>query len=90
MGLRFRRSIRLARGMRINLSKSAPSLSVGRPGVTVNINAQGTRTTVGLPGSGLSYLTNRMRWAQGSAPRTLVGAAIALACLATLLLALMR
>jgi hypothetical protein len=79
--------------MRINLSKSLPSLSVGRPGATLNTNAHGFRTTVGAPGSGLSYSTNRMRWVQairGSAARTLVGATITVAILATLLFALMR
>jgi hypothetical protein len=93
VGLRFRRSIRLAPGMRINLSKSLPSLSFGRSGATLNTNAHGIRTTVGVPGSGLSYSTNRMRWRQavrGSAVRTLAEATIALAILDTLFLALLR
>ena len=55
MPLRFRRSIRLGRGLRINLSKSGASLSVGRRGATVNLGKRGVKTTVGLPGSGISY-----------------------------------
>jgi hypothetical protein len=55
MGFRFRRSIRLLPGMRINLSKSGPSLSVGRRGATMNFGSKGTKMTVGLPGSGMSY-----------------------------------
>jgi hypothetical protein len=57
MGFRFRRSIRLAPGLRINLSKSGGSLSVGRRGATLNFSGRGTKATVGLPGSGLSYST---------------------------------
>lgn len=57
MGFRVRRSIRLGKGLRVNLSKSGASLSIGRPGATVNFGPKGKRTTVGLPGSGLSYST---------------------------------
>jgi hypothetical protein len=57
MGFRFRRTIRLAPGIRVNLSKSGASLSLGRRGATLNFNGRGTKATVGLPGSGLSYST---------------------------------
>lgn len=57
MAFRFRRSIRLAPGLRINLSKSGPSLSIGRSGLTHTIGPRGRRTTVGLPGTGISYST---------------------------------
>jgi hypothetical protein len=55
MGFRFRRSVRLAPGIRINLSKNGASLSLGRRGATLNFSGRGTKATVGLPGSGLSY-----------------------------------
>ena len=55
MPLRFHRSIRLARGLRVNLSKTGASLSVGRPGATVNLSRRGARGTVGLPGTGVSW-----------------------------------
>jgi hypothetical protein len=55
MGFRFRRSLRLAPGVRINLSKTGASLSLGRRGATLNFSGRGTTATVGLPGSGLSY-----------------------------------
>jgi hypothetical protein len=55
MGFRHRSSIRLGRGLRINLSKSGASLSVGGRGATLNLGRRGVRTTVGLPGSGISY-----------------------------------
>src|SRR5258708_568629 len=55
MGWRYRSSIRLARGLRFNLSKSGASLSVGHRGAAVNLGRRGIRGTVGLPGSGISY-----------------------------------
>ncbi|TPG14720.1 DUF4236 domain-containing protein [Sphingomonas koreensis] len=57
MGFRFRRSIKIAPGVRLNLSKGGVSTSVGRRGATVNLSKRGTKTTVGLPGTGLSYTT---------------------------------
>jgi hypothetical protein len=55
MGLRFRRSIRLMPGVRVNLGLTRASLSLGRRGLTYNIGTKGSRITVGLPGSGISY-----------------------------------
>jgi hypothetical protein len=55
MGLRFSRSIRIAPGVRLNLSRSGLSLSVGARGASVNVGRRGVRTTVGMPGTGLSY-----------------------------------
>ncbi len=55
MGFRFRRSIRLGKGLRINISKSGTSLSVGHRGATVNFGPKGERVTLALPGTGISY-----------------------------------
>lgn len=55
MGLRLRKALRILPGVRINLSKSGASLSVGGKGLTMNIGRKGVRKTVGLPGSGVSY-----------------------------------
>ena len=52
---RFRRSFRIAPGVRVNLSKSGLSTSIGRSGATVNVRGDRVRGTVGIPGSGLSY-----------------------------------
>lgn len=56
LGLRFHRSFRLFPGVRLNLSKSGPSASFGAPGATFNVGPRGTRSTVGIPGTGLSYV----------------------------------
>jgi hypothetical protein len=55
MGFRFRRSFRLLPGIRLNLSKSGISASLGIRGAHVTVGSRGTTTSVGLPGTGLSY-----------------------------------
>ena len=55
MGIRFRKSVKIAPGIRVNFGKKGSSISLGGRGATVNINKNGTRTTVGIPGTGLSY-----------------------------------
>src|SRR5690348_10729595 len=57
MGLRFNRRIPLIPGLRVNLSKTGASLSLGHAGGWLTIGPRGTRATAGLPGSGLSYST---------------------------------
>ena len=52
MAFRFQRRIKIAPGVRLNLSKNGISTSAGIPGLTVN--SRGT-VTAGLPGTGLSY-----------------------------------
>lgn len=60
MGWRFRRSLRLGRGLRLNLGKRSASVSLGGRGLHTTFGGpQGRRTTIGLPGSGLSYTTTR-------------------------------
>ena len=58
MGLRFRRSIKLVPGVRLNIGLRRASLSIGGKGFTYNLGSNGSRVTVGIPGSGLSYSTN--------------------------------
>jgi hypothetical protein len=55
MGFRFRKSIKVAPGVRLNLSKSGTSWSIGRKGAMMNLKGRRTRITLGLPGTGLSY-----------------------------------
>jgi len=61
MGFRFRKSIKIAPGLKINLGKTGASLSVGGQGATVNVSKRGTRTTLGIPGTGLSYSKKQPR-----------------------------
>src|SRR5688572_15020013 len=56
--LRFSKRIKIAPGVHLNLSKTGTSVSVGRPGATINFGGvKGTRATIGLPGTGVSYTT---------------------------------
>jgi len=60
MPIRFRKSVTLFPGVRLNFSKSGVSLSVGKKGgFTLNFSKRGVRQTTDLPGEGLyhtSYL----------------------------------
>jgi hypothetical protein len=60
MGFRFRKRIRLAKGLYINLSKKGGSLSVGGRGASMNVSKRGVRDTFSVPGTGLSYQTKRV------------------------------
>ena len=54
--LRFRRSLKLAPGIRLNFNKRSIGISAGVRGARYSINSDGRRTrSVGLPGTGLSY-----------------------------------
>lgn len=58
MGLRFRKSKKIAPSVRFNISKSGFGLSAGPRGAKVSVNSKGRVTwTIGIPGSGLSYST---------------------------------
>ena len=65
MGFRFQRRIRILPGLRINVSKSGVSESIGGRGGWLTIGPRGTRTTVGIPGTGLSYTEQQKRGAVG-------------------------
>lgn len=54
-GLRFQKRISILPGVRINLSKSGASASVGPRGADVNIGSHGVTTNAGIPGTGVSY-----------------------------------
>ena len=66
MGFRFRKRIRIAPGVNINISKSGVSTSIGGKGATVNIGKKGIRSTVGIPGSGMSYTSQLAKFKSGS------------------------
>ena len=65
MRFRFRKRLKLLPGISLNFSKSGiPSLSIGPKGASVNIplgRSGGTRTTLGLPGTGLSWTEEKSK-----------------------------
>ena len=57
MGFRMRRSIKVAPGVRLNISAKSIGVSAGVPGARVSANSRGRVTTsVGVPGTGISYV----------------------------------
>ena len=57
MGLRFRKSINLGGGAKINLSKSGVGYSIGTKGARITKKASGgSKTTLSVPGTGISYV----------------------------------
>lgn len=57
MGWRFRNSVKILPGIRLNFGKSGISTSLGGRGASLNIGSKGTRSTIGVPGTGISYST---------------------------------
>ena len=53
MGWRFRRSIKLFPGLKINFSKSGISTTVGTKGASVTFGPNGTSVNTSIPGTGL-------------------------------------
>jgi hypothetical protein len=54
---RFRKTISILPGVKINLSKTGVSTSVGGKGATLNVGHGKRNVTLGIPGTGLSYRT---------------------------------
>ena len=55
MGVRFYRRFALLPGVRLNVSASGASTSVGLPHAHVTFGRYGTRTSTSIPGTGLSF-----------------------------------
>ena len=67
MGFRFRKSIKILPGIRLNVGKKdINSVSVGGHGATTNIGKHGTHTTYSIPGTGISYRTGSHKSGSGS------------------------
>lgn len=70
MGLRYRKSIKLGGGFRVNISKSGVGYSWGVPGYRITKTASGkTRKTYSIPGTGISYVDEQGKYtAHGTVP----------------------
>lgn len=51
--MRFRKSISICKGVKLNLSKSGPSLTVGRKGISFNVGGKGAFVNWSIPGTGV-------------------------------------
>jgi tetratricopeptide (TPR) repeat protein len=71
MGFRARRSIKIAPGVRMNVSAKSIGLSAGVKGASVSANSSGRVTrTVGIPGTGISHVKSTTAGSKKSAPRS--------------------
>ncbi len=60
MGFRLRKAIKILPGLKLNLTKNGiSSTSIGKKGATVNLGKNGVSQTIGIPGTGLSYRTDK-------------------------------
>ena len=53
MGLRYRKSVKICKGVRVNFSKTGVSYTVGTRGASVNFGRNGTYVNTGIPGTGI-------------------------------------
>lgn len=59
MGFRFRKSFKIAPGVKVNFNKKSTGVTFGGKGFHYTVNSKGKKTTsVGIPGTGLSYSTS--------------------------------
>ena len=59
MGLRFRKSVTICKGVRLNFGKTGMSITTGTRGFhnTYNFGTGKRTTSIGIPGTGISYVT---------------------------------
>lgn len=56
MSLKFKKSIKILPGIKLNISKNGlSSVTIGKQGTSVNISRKGSKATLGIPGTGISY-----------------------------------
>ena len=66
---RFRKSVKIAPGLRLNINKKSVGISTGVRGARYSINSSGRRSSsVGIPGTGLSYRTQHGGNQSGARP----------------------
>ncbi len=60
MGLQFRKSISICKGLKLNITKNGVGVTIGKKGCHYSINSSGrTTATVGIPGTGLYYTKSK-------------------------------
>ena len=55
MALRFRKSVKILPGVRVNFGLKGASLNVGARGASVSIGKRGVYSNVSIPGTGISF-----------------------------------
>ena len=65
MGVRYRKSVKIMPGVRVNISKSGLSTTIGSKGASVNIGKKGVYANAGIPGTGV-YMREKISDSQSS------------------------
>ena len=83
MGIRFRKRVKIAPGVNMNITKSGSSVTVGGKGGSINIGKNGVYGNAGIPGTGIY---NRQKISdnsqkQKSEPEKLTGSSFVFASL---------
>lgn len=65
MGVRYRKSVKILPGVRVNISKSGLSTTIGPKGASVNIGEKGVYANAGIPGTGV-YMREKISRSQSS------------------------
>lgn len=69
MGWRFRKSIKILPGVKLNFNKKSVGITFGGKGAHYTINSKGKRTaSIGIPGTGLYYTESSRSSKKGSSP----------------------
>lgn len=55
MAIRFRKSFKLAPGLRLNIGKKGASVRVGPKGAGYTVGASGQRVSASIPGTGVGF-----------------------------------
>lgn len=72
MGLRFRRSVKICDGLKLNFGKTGMSMTVGSGPLKKTFNTNGNvTTTVGLPGTGIYWTETERRSSRNNRSHTL-------------------
>jgi tetratricopeptide (TPR) repeat protein len=84
MPIRFRKSVKIGGGLRLNVGKTGIGMSLGVPGARYSINSSGRETrSIGLPGTGVGFVSTTSSGSRRAArsrtahPQTVSGAAAA-------------
>jgi len=74
MGFRFQKRIKIVPGVTLNLSRKGVSTSFGTTGARVTLGHGQTRTTVGIPGSGISHtdITPNKKYSAGAGGKPVI------------------
>lgn len=71
MGFRVSKSVRLGKGVRLNLSKTGVGVSAGVPGLRYSVHSSGRTTkTAGIPGTGVYYRKDSRASSSPRSPRS--------------------